>query len=458
MSEFTVYAPDDRSVLGTVPLDDPAGIRAKVRAAAAAMSVWSARPPMARAEVLLRIATVTQDELPDLAKALAKEQGKTVREAAMELDRYVAPFLQYAGLATTHGGRHQRLGDVEGYVERMPVGVVAAIVPWNFPASLFGSKLAPALAAGCGFLIKPAETTPLITLRLVGIARRFLPEGLLDVVIGGPDAGEALVSDPGVGRVAFTGSTAVGRVIGARAGQDVKRVTLELGGCDPFVLLDDADVPAAVRVLMGGRFYNAGQVCVAPKRLIVHQAVADEAVELLTSKLKRVVPGPSLDPSSTMGPLHTERTRFVLEKQIEDAVDYGAALVDGGQPVGPGLSDGWFLRPVLLVGPRPGARVRREETFGPALTVIRVGSEDEAVEVARETEYGLGCSVWSRDRGRALRVARRIPAGYTWINALGRVHDELPFGGVGLSGVGREHGVEALDSYYEDRTFIIGEG
>lgn len=455
MACLTVHAPDDQAVLGQVPVDDAASTDAKVACAARAMAAWAAAAPMHRAEVLLQIAAATREALPALADTLSKEQGKTRKEALLELDRYVGPFLQYAGLATAAGGRHQRLTPgVMGHVERGPVGVVAAIVPWNFPASLFGSKVAPALAAGCGFLIKPAETTPLITLRLAEIAQAHLPEGLLNVVVGGPEAGEQLVSHPGVARVAFTGSTAVGRRIAARAGEGLKRMSLELGGCDPFVLLEDADVPAAVRSLMGTRFYNAGQVCVAPKRLIVHESVAEEAIELLTARIERVVPGPGLASTSTMGPLHTERSRELLEEQVTDAVEAGAALVGGGRPRGADVDSGWFVRPALLLDPPSGARVRTEETFGPVLSIVRVQDEDDAVAVANETPYGLGASVWSGDPDRAWALARRIPSGYTWINALGRVYDELPFGGVRASGMGREHGMEALDSYLEDRTFI----
>ena len=455
MAPVPVFAPDDGALLGEVSADDAASIDAKVRAAQSAMKAWSATGPMGRAEVLLRIAAATRAALPELAEALSREQGKTRKEALLELDRYIGPYLQYAGLATAVGGRHHDLGGgVLGHVERGPVGVVAAIVPWNFPASLFGSKVAPALAAGCGFLIKPAETTSLITLRLVELAQQHLPEGLLDVVIGGPQAGELLVGHQDVARVAFTGSTAVGRRIAARAGEGLKRVSLELGGCDPFVLLADADLSAAARALMGTRFYNAGQVCVAPKRLIAHEAIAEEIIELLTARISRVVPGPGLAPESTMGPLHTERGREVLEAQIADAVDVGAELLGGGRPEGGAVDRGWFVRPALLVDPPPTARVRTEETFGPVLTIVRVRDADEAVAVANETPYGLGASVWSADRERAWAIARRIPAGYTWINALGRVYDELPFGGVRASGLGREHGMEALESYLEDRTFV----
>lgn len=454
---ITVHAPHDLGVLGEVEVDDTASIDAKVGAAAAAMEAWTALSPMDRARRLLDIESDTRGELDELAVALSLEQGKTVKEARVELDRYLGPFVQYAGLGTASGGVHVPLGGpVTGQVRRGPVGVVAAVVPWNFPASLFGTKLAPALAAGCGFLIKPAETTPLITMRLAEIASRHLPEGLLDVVVGGAEVGRALVSHPGVARVAFTGSTAVGREIAATAARGLKRVSIEAGGCDPFVLLEDADLRAAARALMGTRFYNAGQVCVAPKRLVVRAEVLDEVVELMAERIARIRPGHGTDPAATMGPLHTARGRDVLEAQVADAGERGATIIGGGRPTGPDTQDGWFVRPSLIVDPPTSARVRHEETFGPALTIIPVTTDDEAVWVANETEFGLGASVWSADRGRALTLAERIDAGYKWVNTLGRVYDELPFGGVKSSGMGREHGVEALESYLEPTSYVIG--
>ncbi|HZQ28210.1 MAG TPA: aldehyde dehydrogenase family protein [Acidimicrobiales bacterium] len=457
MTTFTVRAPHDQSVVGRVELDDERSVDRKVAAAQKAMADWSGRNAMERAEVLLRIASATRDDMSRLAHALSVEQGKTIKEAFLELDRYVGPFVQYAGLATSVGGRRVSLGGgVEGVVEREPVGVAVGVVPWNFPASLFASKAAAALAAGCGFLIKPAESTSIITIELAKLAQQFLPEGLVDVVVGGADVGRYLVTHPGVARVAFTGSTGVGKDIAAHAGAALKRLSLELGGCDPFVVLEDANLRSATRSLMGTRFYNAGQVCVAPKRLIVHRAVADEMIDAVSERMARIVVGPGRDQHSTMGPLHTESGRTNLEAQVADAVDKGAELVGGGRPDEPGTASGWFVNPALVIDPPAHARVRTEETFGPVLTVVRVDDDDEAVAVANETPFGLGASVWSADLGRARALARRIPAGYTWLNALGRVYDELPFGGVRDSGFGREHGVEALDSFLEDRTYVIG--
>lgn len=455
MAELAVHAPHDGSVLATLEQDDPDTVDVKVRSANAAMGEWSARGPMERAAALLGIAKDTEEDLDALARSLSLEQGKTVKEARIELERYVGPFLQYAGLATVPRGSTVRLSPAaRGLVERGPVGVVGAIVPWNFPASLFGTKLAPALAAGCGFVIKPAPTTPLTTLRLAEIAAAHLPDGLLQVVVGGADVGRALVGHDLVRRVAFTGSTAVGRDVARQAGAGLKRVSIEAGGCDPFVLCEDADLRAAARALMGTRFYNAGQVCVAPKRLIAHEQVVDGIVALMEERIGRVRLGPGTDPDSTMGPVHTSAGRDRLEAQIEDAVAHGAELVGGGRPDDAALQDGPFLAPALLIAPDGDARVRVEETFGPVLTVLPVADDEEAVLVANETPYGLGASVWSGDQERAFRLGRRIDAGYTWINTLGRVYDELPFGGVKASGFGREHGEEALESYLEPRTFV----
>jgi succinate-semialdehyde dehydrogenase/glutarate-semialdehyde dehydrogenase len=457
MSDIGILSPHDGSELGRVQVDDPASIDHKVMQARAAMEPWKRLGPMGRAEALLEIAERTRRELPRLTALLSREQGKTPKEAALELDRYIGQFVQYSGLGTSVAGRTMGLGsDLVGYVERRPVGVVAAVVPWNFPASLFGTKLAPALAAGCGFIIKPAESTSLITTELTRLAQECLPEHLLEVVIGdGRVAGELVTHDE-IARVAFTGSTAVGRRIVETAGARFKRLSLELGGCDPFVVFGDAEPAAAVRALMGTRFYNAGQVCVAPKRLIAHASIADELIARLADRLERVVPSRWDDPSATMGPLHTERTRETLEQQVDDALEHGAQLIGGGRPETPDTATGWFLRPALLLDPMPQARVRTEETFGPVLTVLRFRTVDEAIALANETPYGLGASVWSADRDLTWSVARSIDSGYTWINTIARVFDELPFGGVKDSGVGREHGLEALDSYLEAETYVVG--
>lgn len=453
-----VRSPHDGSVIDSIVCDNWTSIDAKVVVAKMAMRDWSQKNSNDHAEALIKIAEATRAEISVLVPLLTREHGKTYREAEMELERYIGQFIQYADMTTSIAGRDVSLGDgLTGYIDRRPVGVVAAIIPWNFPASLFGTKLAPALIAGCGFIVKPAESTTLITQRLVKIAQEFLPEGLLNIVVGGPAISSVLAEHPDIRRIAFTGSTGVGRMVANSAAMRFTRLTLELGGCDPFVLLEDADLQSAVKALAGTRFYNAGQVCVAPKRLVVHRSVIDETVDLLKQRLSRVVLGNSaVNERASMGPLHRIEVRSRLFAQIDDAVKHGARLVGGVLPDDDLLMTGPYMQPALLLDPPSQAIVRREETFGPVLTIIPVDTDEEAIQVANETPYGLGASVWGLDEDRCTNIVKKIEAGYYWINALARVYDELPFGGVKDSGFGREHGIEALDSYLEDHTVIIG--
>ena len=454
---LAVHSPHDDAVIGEIPWDTSESVARKIERARAAMRDWASAGPVTRERALLQIAADTTLRLDEVAELLSLEQGKTLKEAKLELDRYLGALTQYAGLAVAAGGSHVRLGPgVTGWSERRPAGLAVGIVPWNFPTSLFGTKLAPALAAGCGFLIKPAPTTAAVTRLLVEIAQPALPDGLLDIVVAGPELSAELIGSAGVDVIAFTGSTQVGRAVAEVAARRLRRVGLELGGNDPVVVRADADLAGAARAIMGTRFYNAGQVCVAPKRLIAAREVAAELVDLIAAKLTKVVPGPGLAAGSTMGPLHTSAARDRLEAQIADAVDHGAKLIGGGRPDTPETSDGWFVRPSLLVDPDPGARVRTEETFGPALTVLTSRDDEEAIRLANETPYGLGASVWSADQAAALDLGERLDSGYCWINTIARVYDELPFGGVKDSGYGREHGHEGLEHFTYSRTVVLG--
>lgn len=454
-----VHSPHDDAVIGEIPWDTSKSVASKISKARRAMRDWANAGPVTRERALLQIAADTTARLDEVAELLSLEQGKTLKEAKLELDRYLGALTQYAGLAAAAGGSHARLGPgVTGWSERRPAGLAVGIVPWNFPTSLFGTKLAPALAAGCAFLIKPAPTTASVTRLLVEIAQPCLPDGLLDIVVAGPELSAELIGSDGVDVIAFTGSTPVGREVAELAARRLRRVGLELGGNDPIVVRADADLAGAARAIMGTRFYNAGQVCVAPKRLIVAREVAAEVVDLITAKLARVVPGPGLAPGSTMGPLHTSAGRDRLEAQIADAIDYGAELIGGGRPDTTDTAGGWFLRPSLLLDPDAGARVRTEETFGPALTVLTARDDEEAVQLANDTPYGLGASVWSADQAAALALGDRLDSGYCWINTIARVYDELPFGGVKDSGYGREHGHEGLEHYTYSRTVVLGGG
>ena len=366
----------------------------------------------------------------------------------------------YAGLAKNLRGAYVPSLDVRthGLVVKRPLGVVVAIVPWNFPTTLLGNKLGPALVCGNVVVAKPAETTPLTTLRIAELMREHgLPEDVFQVVTGkGSVLGEALVTEPRVAKVAFTGSTPVGKHVAELAARGVKRVTLELGGSDPMIVLDDADVDAAVSAASVGRFFNCGQACLAIKRLYLHEAIADEFVEKLASKVARLTVGAGTADGTTIGPLHSEAQRATLEDQIDSTLARGGELLaGGGRPAGDEYANGWFYEPTLILEPPHDSKLATEEVFGPALPIWRIRGLDEGIARANASEFGLGSSIWTRDLTAATVAAEKLEAGYTWINSSQIVYDELPFGGFGESGVGKEHGIEALDYYQEAKAVVV---
>jgi succinate-semialdehyde dehydrogenase/glutarate-semialdehyde dehydrogenase len=369
--------------------------------------------------------------------------------------------MHYVGLAKTLRGAHTPGLDpgVDGIVLRRPLGVVGAIVPWNFPTTLLCNKLAPALVAGNTVVAKPAGTTPLTTLRFAELlAEGGLPAGVFNVVTGsGSVTGTALVRHPSVRKIAFTGSTPVGEQIMALAAPGMKRVTLELGGSDPMIICDDADLDAAASAASMGRFYNCGQACLAIKRVYVFESVADAVIEQITAKAKRLKVGRGDVKGSQMGPLHTAAQRDEVAGQVTRTLERGGTLLTGGgPPEDPELEGGYFYAPTVVADPPHDAPMATEEVFGPALPIWRVADLDEAIARANASPFGLGSSVWTRDLGRARQAADRIEAGYTWINSRTKVYDELPFGGWKSSGYGKEHGSEAFDYYTETKSVVFG--
>jgi acyl-CoA reductase-like NAD-dependent aldehyde dehydrogenase len=455
-----VLDPATGEPVDTVPAGGPADVDAAVSAAAAAFEGWWATPAARRGELLHQAAATVRDRAGELAASLTREQGKPLREARLEIERCLETLEHYAGLAKNlRGGSVPNLDDgAYGLVLRRPLGVVGAIVPWNFPTTLLANKLGPALVAGNTVVAKPAETTPLTTLRLAELlCAGGLPAGTFNVVTGtGPVAGDALVRHPEVRKVAFTGSTPVGRRTMAAAAEQLKRVTLELGGSDPMIICDDADLDRAVSAASVGRFFNCGQACLATKRLFVFDAVADEVAERLAAKAARLRVGPGSAEGVQMGPLHSERQRALLEDQVADALDRGAKVLHGAaRPRGGVFDRGFFYAPTLLLEPPADARVAVEETFGPVLPIWRVGGLEEAIERANDSPFGLGSAIWTRDLHRASLAAERLEAGYTWVNSVNKVYDELPFGGLKQSGYGKEHGIEALDYYQETKSVVV---
>jgi succinate-semialdehyde dehydrogenase/glutarate-semialdehyde dehydrogenase len=462
--EIEVVNPATEEVVGSVPAASSDDVDAAVQIAKQAFPAWAATDAEKRAGILAKAADLVQENAKAIAALLTSEQGKPVAEAIGEVNHLAHGVHYYAEAATKVQGTYQDLpsafGPAYGMVMRRPMGVCAAITPYNFPLTLLGTKVAPALAMGNTVVAKPAATTPLATLEVAKLfAEAGVPDGVLNVITGrGSVVGDALVGHPDVRRVAFTGSTEVGRNVVAVAGPQFKRVTLELGGSDPVIVTEDADVDAAVKAVIIGRYWNAGQACLGCKRVFVHDSVYDDFVGQLVERVARYEPGDGTvkaeKPRLRMGPIHTRAGRDELLEQIEDGVAKGGELLVGG---GTGASDkGYFLEPAVVAEPGADSRLVTEEVFGPVLPVFRYSDFDDALARANDTNYGLGSSIWTHDVRKIHRAAREIDAGMTWVNQIHYGYDELPFGGLKDSGFGKEHGLEALDSYVDLKSVVVG--
>jgi acyl-CoA reductase-like NAD-dependent aldehyde dehydrogenase len=462
--ELEVLNPATEQVVDSVPAGSPEDVELAVATAKQAFPDWSRTDVEKRAAILSAAADLIEENARDLAATLTAEQGKPLAEATGEVTHLAHGVHFYAEAATKVRGAYQELpstlGPAYGLVIRRPMGVCAAITPYNFPLTLLGTKVAPALASGNTVVAKPAATTPLATLAVAQLfSEAGLPDGVLNVVTGrGSVIGDALVGHPDVRRVAFTGSTAVGRQVAALAAPNLKRVSLELGGSDPVIVCADADVGAAVKAVIIGRYWNAGQACLGCKRVFVHESVYDEFVSELVERVGRYEPGDGTvkaeKPRLRMGPIHTREGRDELVAQLEDGVASGGEMLIGGG-TGPRES-GFFLEPAVVAEPGADSRLMREEVFGPVLPVLRFDDFDDAIRRANDTPYGLGSSLWTHDARLIHRAGQEIESGMTWVNQIHYGYDELPFGGVKASGVGKEHGIEALDSYVDLKSVVVG--
>ena len=438
--------PATGEVVDTVPQADAEDVRLAIDVAYEAWRGWANTSATKRAELLYKAAELVKEHMKEIAELETKEQGKTLRESQIEVNRFAENLEFYAGLGNKIRGEYIPLAEKDKYglVVKQPVGVCAAIVPWNFPVSLMGNKIAPALVTGNSVVVKPASTTPLAAIRLVQLFHDAgVPPGVLNIITGpGGVAGEELLVNPRVRKIAFTGETGTGKHVMEAAAQEIKRVTLELGGSDPMIVCDDADLDAAASAASVGRFFNCGQACLAVKRLYLFDSIADVFLEKFLPKVERLRVGNGMTQGITTGPLHTARQRQEIEEMVQDAVDRGAKVrVGGTRPEGEEYEKGNFYLPTVLEDVPADAKMVQEECFGPALPVFRVRDLEDAIEQANSSKYGLGSSIWTRDLSKAQAAAERIEAGYTWVNNLHVAYDELPFGGFKQSGYGKEHGV-----------------
>ncbi|MGI0148097.1 MAG: aldehyde dehydrogenase family protein, partial [Thermoplasmata archaeon] len=433
---FDVVNPATGKVLATYPVTNAAGVRRKVDRARDAFRTWSKLDPEERAAYLSHVAEILRKHKDAYAETMTLEMGKIIRESLAEVEKcawaadyfaqYGPKFLEPEIVATDA---------LRSYIAFHPRGVVASIMPWNFPMWQIVRFAIPALIAGNTTVVKPASATPQSGLNLeVAFAEAGLPQGVFQIAIGDRSTATALIRAP-VSMVSLTGSVATGIAVAREASKDLKKVVLELGGSDPFLVAEDADLDAAAKGAVAGRFVNCGQSCIAAKRFFVVDSVADEFLAKFAKHIRKLRIGDPSDPSTDIGPLVNRAQRDEIERQVREAVAKGARALAGGKRV---RRAGWYFEPTLLRGVTKQMRVLREETFGPVAPVVVVPDLDTAIREANDSEFGLGASLWTRDLGRADELARRIESGLVFINGAVKSDPRMPFGGVKHSGIGRE--------------------
>jgi aldehyde dehydrogenase (NAD+) len=419
---------------------------------------WSGRLAAERGRCLLRLADLIEREAEVLARQQVLENGKLWSEMYPGMAAVAGDCRFFAGLAETHNGSTvppARAGFTT-FTLREPVGVVAAITPWNTPLGLLAWKLFPALAAGNTVVVKPSEVTPTSTLLLATLmAEAGIPEGVVNIVTGGGRAGAALVAHPGIAKIAFTGSTATGQAIASQAALRSVRVTLELGGKSPNIIFADADLDNAVNGVMAGIFAATGQTCIAGSRVLVQAPVYERVCQMLAERGSRMVAGDPLDPATQLAPLASRGQLQKVLSYFAIAKDEGLTCIAGGKRLD---RQGYFVSPTVYRDVPHDSRIAREEIFGPVAAMIRFDGEDEAVRIANDTCYGLAAGLWTEDLRRAHRMLHRIRAGTIWVNNYRIIGHTLPFGGYGQSGIGREMGAAALDAYTESKSVWIDTG
>ena len=455
-----VVNPHDGSLITEIAEGRQADIDLAVAAAKAAFPKWKAIAAAERGRLLLKLADALEANSEEFAQLESLNTGHPIKDSRfLDVPRTAACFRYFGGMADKIQGD---VMPVEpgflNYVVREPLGVVGAIVPWNFPLMFCSWKMGPALAAGNTIVLKPSELTPLTSLRLAELMREVgFPNGVVNIVPGfGHTAGERLATHSDVAKIAFTGSTTVGRRIVEYSSSNLKRVQLELGGKGANIVFDDANIAAAINGSAFAIFHNQGQACIAGSRLILQEEIAEEFISKFVALAKSIKIGNPLDPATEMGPLTSAMHRDRVLDFVKIAVDEGGEILAGGKsPDDPALRNGCYILPTIVRVRNNESRVCHEEVFGPFVTVTTFSTENEALEIANSTEYGLGGGLWTNDLSRAHRVASQIRSGMVWINSYKRVSPNSPFGGTGKSGYGREMGFEAIREYTEAKSIWV---
>ena len=456
-SRFDVVDPATEEVIATAPDSTAADAEAAIDAARRAFDEgpWPRTGERERERVLLRAADIVRREADRLAEMEVRDCGKPLAEAKEDVAEAAFILEYYGGWVTKIMGEIPPVGpDAMSLVVKEPVGVAGLITPWNYPILMAVQKVAPALAAGCSAVLKPAEQTPMTALELPAILEEAgLPSGTFNVITGfGPTAGAPLVESPKVDKIGFTGSVEVGRTV-LRSGADtLKRVTLELGGKSPNIVFADAGFEQAIEGTCNGIFWNQGEICSAGSRVFVEAAIYDDALEAMTERANAVRLGSGLDPETTMGPLVSKEQQERVLSYIEAGRSEGAKLAAGG---GNGADRGYFVQPTIFYDARNDMKIAREEIFGPVMAVIPFEDPAEVVRLANDTDYGLAAAVWTRDIGKALRTAKALRVGIVWVNDSQPAPSEAPWGGYKQSGIGRELGPHGIEDYLEVKHIYV---